>query len=227
MTKQIGKMLIGAVVGFVVMYILLNLKFNVYMPFKSIKWMILFMVVSILLLIFSLFGYIKIKEEAKKQVSGDEEDERDKLQNKRYGDIVLAANVSMYFSLAMLALVATTVQHNAFVFISLALILVSLSLGFVYLELVKTINPNRDIPTVNDKQFAKKLLEMSDEGERHIMLQGMYRAFTSINPLLFFAVLALIAYSIISGVSQLFGIFTILLILVIINAQYMLTIRKK
>ena len=70
-------------------------------------------------------------------------------------------------------------------------------------------------------------MEMSDEGERHVMLQGIYKAFTSINSLLFFAVLALIGYSVISGVSQLFGIFSILLILMVINVQYMLNIRNK
>ncbi len=227
MIKTIGKMLAGAVAGFLIMYFLMGFQFNVNIPFPSFELTIIIMVLSILLIIFSLFGYAKIKSEVKKQVSGDEEDERDVRLYKLYSDIMLAANLSLYFSTFMLALIAVTDQPNAFVFISLALILTSVSLNFVYSSLVHTVYPNRNLPSANDKQYAKKLLECSDEGERHIMLEGMYRAYTSLNALLFFAVLALIAYSIISGVSQLFGIFLIILILIITNTQYMLAIRNK
>lgn len=227
MTKLIGKMLMGAVAGFVGAYMLLSLEFDVNMSFMPFELTIIFMVISILLLIFSLFGYTKVKAEAKMRVTGDQEDERAVRQYKRYADIMLAAQMAVYFSLAMLALVAITDQPNAFVFSSLALILTSFSLSFIYSGLAKTVDPHRQFPSVDDKQYAKKLLEMSDEGERHVMLQGMYRAFTSVNSLLFFAVLALISYSVISGVSQLFSIFIIIIILVVINAQYQLTIRNK
>lgn len=227
MTKQIGKMLIGAVTGFVVMYVLLGFELDVNISFMPFEWMMMFMVVSILLLLFSVVGYTKIKAEAKKSVRGEEEDEREVRQSKRYGDITLATSIAMYLSLAMLALVAVTPQHNAFVFISLALVLISFSSNMIYSELAKMIYPHRNFPSVNDKHYAKKLMEMSDEGERYVMLQGMYKAFTSINLLLFFAVLALIGYSVISGVSQLFGIFSILFILIVINMQYILSIRNK
>ena len=227
MIKQVGKMLFGAVAGFVLMYVLLGFQLDVNIAFMPFEWMMMFMVLSILLLVFSLFGYTNIRAEAKKALSGEEEDKRDERQSKRYSDITLATNIAMYFSLAMLALVAVTPQHNVFIFISLALILISFTCNMMYSELLKMIHPHRSFPSVNDKHYAKKLMEMSDEGERHVMLQGIYKAFTSINSLLFFAVLALIGYSVISGVSQLFGIFCIITILIIINAQYMLNIRNK
>ena len=53
--------------------------------------------------------------------TGDEEDELAELQNKRYGDGMLAANIAMYTSVGMLALVGITAQPNAFIFISLGL----------------------------------------------------------------------------------------------------------
>lgn len=227
MKKNIGKILASAAAGFILMYLLLDLRFDVNISLISFELTIIFLTISLLLIIFSILGYLKIKSEVKKDVKGNEEDERDARLYRLYGDVTLAANIAMYFSTLLLAIVALTDQHNVFVFISLAIILVSISLNYVYSELIKTIYPERNLPSVNDKQYAKKLLDSSDEGERHIMLQGMYRAFTSFNALLFFAVLLLIAYSVISGVSQLFGIFIIILILVITNTQYMLTIRNK
>lgn len=228
MKKNIGRMLIGAVLGFVSMYLLLGMELDMKdFSFMSFEITIICMVVSLLAIIFSLFGYIKIKADAKKDVTGDEEDEREGRQYKRYADISLAVNIAMCFSMAMIALVTITDQHYAFILISLVLFVLTTFLSFVNLELVKIIYPDRDFPSVSDKQFAKKLLNMSDEGERHVMLEGIYRSFSSLNSLLVIAVLVLIGYSIISGVSQLFGIFTILLILVITNVQYMLSIRKK
>ncbi len=235
MTKAIGKLMLGAMVGaafgYMVMYFTLNTSLG-----SSISWgslnlsfqiMILLLVISSSLIIFNAVTCVNIIKKSKRQVTGDEEDELAELQNKRYGDGMLAANIAMYTSIGMLALVGITDQPNAFIFISLGLVLVSLSMMFITAELAKVVDPNRDYPSVNDKEYADKLMEMSDDGERHIMLQGLYKAFTSINMLLFFAVLALIAYSVISGVSQLVGIFLILLILIFTNAQYMLSIRKK
>lgn len=70
-------------------------------------------------------------------------------------------------------------------------------------------------------------MTISDEGEHHIILNGLYGSFRSLNVLLLLAILFLIAYSVISGVSQLMAIFLIVFILVITNTQYMLTIRNK
>lgn len=44
---------------------------------------------------------------------------------------------------------------------------------------IKYVYPYREIPSYNDKQYTKKMFEMSDEGERHIMLQGLYSAFNN------------------------------------------------
>ena len=232
MTKAIGKVLLGAVFGFVVTYVILDAGLGpLNIPWStlnlSFELMILLMMISIILIIFNAVTCVKIMRESKRQLSGDEEDELAELQSKRYGDGMLAVNIAMYTSTGMLALVGITAQSNAFIFISLGLILLSVSMMFITAELAKVVDPNREYPSVNDKQYAEKLMEMSDDGERHIMLHGLYRAFTSINMLLFFAVLALISYSVLSGISQLAGILIILFILIFTNAQYMLSIRKK
>lgn len=229
--KSIGKILVWAVVGFLsgylFMFLLKDSPANLNISFMSFEMTIIFMTLSIALIIFSLYGFVKIKSEAKRHVTGDEEDERDAYLYKRYSDIMLAASIAMYFSILMLALVAVTDQHNAIIFISFALLLVSISLNILYSGLVSVIYPDRNLPSLNDKQYAKKLLEVSDEGERHVMLHGMYRAYSNLNALLLLSLFLFIGYSVISGVSQLFSIVIIVLILVITNTQYMLTIRNK
>ena len=235
MTKAIGKMLIGALVGavfgYLVMYFTLNSGAGTNISWSTLNLsyglMIVLMVISVTLNIFNAVTCVKIMRESKRQVTGDEEDELAELQSKRYGDGMLAVNIALYTSTGMLALVGITAQSNTFIFISLGLILLSVSMMFITAELAKVVDPNREYPSVNDKQYAEKLMEMSDDGERHIMLHGLYRAFTSINMLLFFAVLALIIYSVLTGVSQLAGILIILFILIFTNTQYMLSIRKK
>ena len=232
MTKAIGKMLLGAVFGFVVMYVVLyagfgSLDISWGIVDLSLELMIVLMVISVSLNLFNAVTCVKMVRESKRQATGDEEDELAELQSKRYGDGMLAVNIAMYTSTGMLALVGITALPNVFIFISLGLLLLSLPMMFITAELAKVVDPNREYPSVNDKEYAEKLMEMSDDGERHIMLHGLYRAFTSINMLLFFAVLALIAYSVLTGVSQLAGILIILCILIFTNAQYMLSIRKK
>ena len=236
MTKAIGKLLFGALAGAVLGYGLMFTITNTGLgdvdsswafPDLSFEWMIVLMVISVSLIILSVVKGMTIVKESKSQVSGDEEDELAELQNKRYYDGSLAVKTALFASSGMLALVAITDQPNVFIFISLGLVLLSLVMSFINAELVKYADPNREYPSVNDKRYAEKLMEMSDEGERHIMLQGLYRAFTSINMLLFFAVLMLIGYSVITGSSQLAGILIILFILIYTNAQYMLSIRKR
>src|SRR5690606_41275333 len=41
--------------------------------------------------------------------------------------------------------------------------------------LMKNMYPERDLPSITDKKYAEKLLNVSDDGEKHIMLGGLYK----------------------------------------------------
>ncbi|WP_353056562.1 DUF3169 family protein [Solibacillus isronensis] len=92
---------------------------------------------------------------------------------------------------------------------------------------IKYVYPYREIPSYNDKQYTKKMFEMSDEGERHIMLQGLYSAFNLENILLLCSLLLGMFCSVASGESQLFAILIIAIILITVNTQYMLKVRNR
>ncbi|GLC90330.1 DUF3169 family protein [Lysinibacillus piscis] len=227
MKKHVGKMLLGAIAGFIVAYGVMHLKFDVNMPAMGFEFTIIFMIITMILISFSLIGYMKVKGDAKKQLVGDAQDELETLQYKRSSDTMIASNTAIYFSTLMLAIVSLTDVPNIFIFISLGLVLVSIVLNTIYANLGKSLQPERNWPSVNDKDYAKKILAISDEGERHVILQGLYGAFASLNGLLLLAIFILIGYSAVSGVSQLLAIFIIVFILIITNTQYMLTIRNK
>ncbi|WP_353854163.1 hypothetical protein [Bacillus sp. Bos-x628] len=67
----------------------------------------------------------------------------------------------------------------------------------------------------------------SDEGKKHVMLEEFFSTYQAMNNLLTNAVLILIAYSIGANPSQLFSIMVTGLVLIILNAQYLLKIRKR
>lgn len=111
--------------------------------------------------------------------------------------------------------------------LSIPVILLALASVPLVGNYIKYAYPNREFPSYNDKKYAKKLFELSDEGERHIMLQGLYSAFSTTNVLLSGSLLLLMFYSVASGESQLFAILIIAIILVIVNTQYFLKIRNR
>src|SRR5690606_15958658 len=93
--------------------------------------------------------------------------------------------------------------------------------------LMKNMYPERDLPSITDKKYAEKLLNVSDDGEKHIMLGGLYKTHITMNSLLLGAIVLLLFYSIASDSSQLFSIFIIVGILAITNTQYQFSIRNK
>ena len=61
MIKQVGKMLFGAVAGFVLMYVLLGFQLDVNIAFMPFEWMMMFMVLSILLLVSTTFSEARFR----------------------------------------------------------------------------------------------------------------------------------------------------------------------
>ena len=135
--------------------------------------------------------------------------------------------MALVLSIVSLGAAVITEQPIWLVIVTGAAIAVATLLSTVLPAMIKVLYPDRDLPNVAEKDYAKKLLAASDEGERHVMLEGLYRTFKTLNVTLLSALLLLIIYSVGTGVSQLFAIFVIALILIIANAQYLFSIRNK
>lgn len=229
MKKAIIQIIAASLWGFVVMYLVLRTGFGFSIPLSawSFEITLVLLGMTIILMLTSLVIYLKIHREMKKQVTGEEEDEREAKAYNYFNNLILTNIASIYLSVASLAIGIITNQSVILVNISLVLVFLGMILSAVFMEVKKKIHPHRGLPSIGDRRYAKKIFEVSDEGERHIMLQGLYYTFSNMNVLLLVGVFILIIYSIISGVSQLFGILLILGILLITNMQYMIKIRNK
>lgn len=225
--RMMIQMLIGAFIGFIGAYGLLGFDFEkLFLPVSFPIAMILFGI-TVLLVLYSTLMIIKMKKKARLTLSGDEEDERAVWLYQKFSDITLAMHVAVIFSFLGFSIGLVTDQQLILVPISIALITVSVGLSIYIPTLAKIVYPDRKLPSPSEKDYAKKLLLASDEGERHVMLEGLYYSFNTTNLLLVIAILVLTLYSYGTGQSQLLSVIIIAFILILTNTQYFFKIRNK
>lgn len=225
--KQIFQTLVGGIVGFFGMYFALSLDFTSDFSIFGLELTLFITGIAVLLLVFSMVTIQRVKRKAKLQLRGEEEDELDSKQYKSYSDITLGSVVAMVLSVVATAIAVITEQPIWVVVAAGATLIGAIVISIIIPGLIKLIYPERDLPKPGEKDYAKKLLAVSDEGERHVMLEGLYRTHNTMNLALFIALLLLMIYSVSTGVSQLFAIFVVALILIIANVQYTFSIRNK
>lgn len=94
-------------------------------------------------------------------------------------------------------------------------------------RLTSVLYPDREMPQISDSKYAEKLIDLADEGERYIIMQGLYKAHNLLNVVLVFTIVAATIYSISTETSQTFSIVLMTLVLLIVNGRYSLYIRDK
>ncbi|MGE6630620.1 DUF3169 family protein [Bacillus sp. NPDC077027] len=225
--KTVWKMLAGPALGFLGAYALLAAEFESTFLHISFETTILIGGISLILTIWSFAGVSQMKKKASLSLSGEEEDTLDEWQYKKYSDVTLANNSSTFLSIIAISIAVITQQHIWLIVITGILFVTATICTYVAGSVLTLVYPERHLPKVSDVNYSKKLLETSDEGERHVMLEGLYFTFQSMNILLIGAMFILTLYSIGSNHSQLFSIIIIGLILTILNAKYILRIRNR
>lgn len=225
--KTISTLLIGALVGFLGMLAILevevNFNFGVYAYLASI----VILTVGAALVVFSIYCYFNIRKITKLDLSGDEEDAAEGHMYRKYTDASLSSTLAMLFSLTSLSITILTEQPVWILIAGIILTIFSSAMSFILPSLIHEMYPDRNLPSVSEKNYAEKLLKSSDDGEKYVMLGGLYKTYMMMNFLLLAAILLLLFYSMVTGTSQLFSIFTVVAILAITNTQYLLSIRNK
>ncbi|VDG97781.1 DUF3169 family protein [Sporosarcina sp. ZBG7A] len=219
--------LLGAVVGFVVMY--MTLSFQMDFDFYTIAFQVnvILTALTIVLLLYIGLSILQMRKKSDANVSDDEEDERDIWLYKKFSDTNMLVMATIIIGIVATSISLITGQPTWLELISTVTVIIAFILSISVSSLVNKFYPDRNLPSVSEKDYAKKLLAASDEGERHVMLEGLYRSFNLLNGTLILALFLLAVYSIGTGVSQLFSIFVIAIILLGANAKYFLLIRKK
>lgn len=224
--KTLKQVAFGAIVGGIFGFALVK-GFKLPIYDFSTEMMVVLLILSSLLSIFSLIGLSAIKKKASQSFSGVDEDLRDEWQYKKYSDVSLASSIAIIISIITMCIGIITEQGRLLIIISLIVIFLSCIASTKGSTIIKYVYPDRNFPDTNSKNYSLKIFNMADEGERHVMLKGLYSAFNMTNILLIFSLLILLAYSVVTGNSQLFAILIIGLIFIIINTDYILRVRNK
>ncbi len=219
--------LLGAVVGFIGMYLMLSVQLDFNFFTIAFPVNVALTTLTLLLLLYVGVSILQMRKKANSAVSGDAEDERDIWLYKKFTDTNMIVIASVVFGIASVAISIITEQATWLETSSIIIGTAAFILSLTVTSLVNSFYPDRKLPSISEKDYGKKLLAASDEGERHVMLEGLYRSFNTLNTTLIIGLFLLIFYSVFTGTSQLFAIFLIGAVIIGANAQYFLLIRNK
>lgn len=226
--------LIGAVVGGIIgfcfgMFEDRNL-FEI-VKFTSNQIVIIISIIASVINIVLTFLLYKVQQQALKykslmetDINNQQADDYEKLTSLKFMRTSTIYYIQILVSLITIFILALGNTSNAYIVWAIIpfiiTIIPSLMLGFFVRKY------DSRMPKQGEKQYTEKVLEIMDEGERHITLVSMYKVYHINISLLIIAALFLGLFSIISGINQTIGLF-MLIILFCYNAfGYLLKVKK-
>lgn len=225
--KITAQLIIGAMAGFLGSMLFLGMDVRFDFSEQAYTLNLILVTAALILGAFAHYWYFSISQKAGQKFSGEEEDEVEGWMYRRYSDATLSATIALLLSLLALSVTGITQQPMWLLLAGIAGGIISFAASLTLPGLMKKMYPERNIPSIGDKKYADKLLEISDDGEKYVMLGGLYKTYYSLNGLLTAAIFLLLFYSIGTGTSQLFSIFVLVGILIVTNAQYIFSVRNK
>jgi len=224
--KTVIQVLLCAVIGFVVATLMLN---NFTLDFMKYADVIVIALIAMILILLgvSFKLYWEVKKLHNTEVMGDEEDEVDLLIYKKFADYSFFVQSSIVLSVLVLCTTVITSQSIFLTIISIVTIILSYMFTIFMTNLIQLVYPERNIPKISDSKYEEKLLEISDEGEKHVMLIGFYKSYSLMNVVLLIGIVLSTFYSISTDHSQLFSIIVMSSVLIIVNGKYCFSIRNK
>ena len=225
------KILMSAVIGFAVGYLTLEVLYG-----RSSEgtletiyfWMsIAMIVISIVLLVFAFIRRRNLMRMIKTGNHSMSEDDFDIYSYNSFNLLTIATSVSLVLSLMALAIQSMAAEALWLVIVTVVLFFVSFYMNLKASSLINVIYPDKDLPEPGDKKYGQKLFDASDEGELFIMAKGLYSTWNLTTALLFFAIVLMIFYSVITSESQIFSIIITGLIMIVSQLKYSYEIREK
>lgn len=180
------------------------------------------------LIIASIYG-MSARSIGEKKVDFEEEDERQLSIERKAYDTVLWTQAALTISFVSIIAGFMLVRDLHPEIVSYAILLSILSfvgLGMVY-YLNRYTNPEYKLPDPKSPTYQQELFDSYDDGEKHLMLKGLYKLYYWIITLLVFLSFGLMFYSIFTKQSQLISIIGIGCILLFVQTYYALSLKPK
>lgn len=223
-------LIIGAAVGLLISITAQNIGGEIYTNRFYIWISVISAIGATLLIVLGIFQYHRLLKVAKNHTKYMDEDSYDKYRYNKYNEIQIYGVIGFVLSLISLAipLVIMNTYFSLSIFLSTFVVYIG---SIIFLtqttKLINKLYPERNLPQPSDKNYTDKLLLASDEGERHIMTTALYKTFSFTQVGIFFGILLLIAYSMLTGESQIFSIIILGIIMIISNTKYYSEIKEK
>lgn len=183
--------------------------------------------VTLLLWLIGIVLRTQILSLNKLHVDGELEDEIEVKKYRKFSDMSLSLQVSSTLAIIGMSMALMLAFETALLFVGAVMTIASFILSTWMLNIVQKMYPERNLPKITEDKYAEKLLAKSDEGEKYVMLHGLYKSYNLVNILLVFAILATAIYSAITEQSQLFAVIVMGIVLIAVNGRYMLAVRNK
>lgn len=223
--KVILKLLAAALVGFVIAYLMLSTGEGNFIHSNTL--VINLYAIVFIMLVSSYVIYRRIDKLNNKTFKGEEEDEVGDLKYRKFNDYSLLIQSSSILSILGVSIALSTKMNVYLIVIGMIYIIITYFLQYNMTRLMQKVYPERNLPDLSDPEYTEKIFQASDEGERYVMLEGLYKAYSLFNVLLVFAIVAATIYSMTTNNSQIFSIFLMSIVLFLTNGKYVLTIRNK
>ncbi|WP_164667305.1 DUF3169 family protein [Virgibacillus doumboii] len=180
--------------------------------------------ISIILTAMSIFRFQKIKSLNTQNFNGDEEDEVEDKKYRMFADYSLYANSSFVFSILALSSRLITNQNLFMTIASIISIIITFFLIRYMANLMKQMYPEHNMPSSSDPDHV---LDLADDGEKHVILDGLYKSQGLLNFSLITAIILSTIYSIGQENPQTFSIILMAIVLLVVNGKYLLVVRNK
>jgi len=221
--KQFGLGFLFSIVIITVFTLMQGIDFAQYI--EGIIWGIY--VVTFLLWVVGVVLRTQIVSLNNLQVDGEQEDEVDAQKYRKFSDMSLSLQISSTLAIVGMSMSLMLASAIYLAFVGVVMIFASYILGIWMMNIVQKMYPERNLPKITEEKYAEKLLAKSDEGEKHVMLHGLYKSYNLVNILLVLGMIATAIYSMVTEQSQLFAIILMGIILIAVNSRYMFAIRNK
>lgn len=183
--------------------------------------------IGLLTLIISGFYLRKIEKELDRNVELEQEDEHfNQLERKAYSATTYS---QVAICLGLLGLIVCFLlfreEHPGIGLASFAIML----LGFFKLypseKIINLTNPGFKFPDPKSKAYEKEVFDQFDDGQKYVMLKGLYQLYMFVIFALVLLSFGLMFYSAYTGNSQLVSIIGIIILLMLIQISYTVSLK--
>src|SRR5690625_1352364 len=186
---------------------------------------ILLNIVGSILFIIGIFLWNKLKKLMNQTVPFEEEDEHNIYKERIYSNITLCFRIaaSIFLFATATGFIVLRDSHPGIVLFAFIL------LGIIFLAnsglaiLMVKMYPERKLGEI---ESPEDLFDKMDDGEKYVMLKAYYKAYNIVSPVLSFSIMLSALYSTFTGISQIFSIFFMTLLLIAIDVIYLKTVKE-